>query len=59
MSEITLREHMQRIAALGGKARAKKLSPRRRRAIARKGAATREANRDEQAKAANQRGARR
>lgn len=39
MGEITLREHLTRIAGMGGKARALKLSPRRRRAIAKKASA--------------------
>lgn len=34
---ITLQEHLQGIAAKGGEARAEKLSPKRRQAIARKG----------------------
>jgi general stress protein YciG len=36
-SEITLQEHMESIASRGGKARAEKLSPKRKSAIARKG----------------------
>jgi hypothetical protein len=39
MGEITLREHLTRIAGMGGRARALKLSPRRRRAIAIKASA--------------------
>jgi hypothetical protein len=35
--EITLREHLESIAAKGGKARAQKLSAARKKAIARKG----------------------
>jgi hypothetical protein len=38
--EITLREHLESIAAKGGKARAQKLSAARKKAIARKGGQT-------------------